>query len=248
MALPAIIAGGASIIGSVGSYLSNLRQARTAKRNTDRTIQANREMAEYAYSKDLEMWQRQNEYNTPEQQMERFRAAGLNPNLMYGQGSSGQATQMPQYNAPRMDYGYKASESPLGLGAGTMQGISQYMDLRQKSANLDLTQRHIKTQETVADLNNVRTSGILQENTIRAVEASIAQLVLRHQGQDFHTIAKGRIGSMKSDEWLKQANAQIRQYEAKLTENGINPRDSAELRLLFQFLENIGFSPGDLGK
>lgn len=34
------------------------------------------------------LWNLQNEYNTPLQQMNRYRAAGINPNMIYGNGSS----------------------------------------------------------------------------------------------------------------------------------------------------------------
>lgn len=40
-------------------------------------------------------WERQNQYNTPQAQMERYKAAGLNPNLIYSQGSSGNASSAP---------------------------------------------------------------------------------------------------------------------------------------------------------
>lgn len=39
----------------------------------------------------LEMWNRQNEYNTPAAQMQRFKDAGLSPHLIYGRGESGNA-------------------------------------------------------------------------------------------------------------------------------------------------------------
>lgn len=37
---------------------------------------------------DLKMWRMQNDYNSPQAQMARLKAAGLNPNLIYSQGSS----------------------------------------------------------------------------------------------------------------------------------------------------------------
>lgn len=44
---------------------------------------------EKAYN--TELWNKQNEYNTPQAQMARLEAAGLNKNLMYGQGTTGNA-------------------------------------------------------------------------------------------------------------------------------------------------------------
>lgn len=43
----------------------------------------------------LEMWNMQNKYNSPVEQMARLKEAGLNPHLMYGKGTLGQAGQMP---------------------------------------------------------------------------------------------------------------------------------------------------------
>ena len=44
-------------------------------------------------------WEKQNEYNAPEAQMARYRAAGLNPNLIYSSGSAsaGNAASLPPY-------------------------------------------------------------------------------------------------------------------------------------------------------
>lgn len=231
MPIPAAIAAAAAIgTGLLG--------ARSARRNTDRTIRANREMAEYAYSKELEAWHRQNEYNRPVAQMERFRDAGLNPHLIYGQGTAGQATQMPQYNAPRLDYNYRPAVDPLSA-------VSAYMDLNQKSANIDLTKSQVNVQKTMDVLNTVRSDGILQENTIRALESTIAQKILMDHGASLNDVAFGRIGAMKADNWLRQAGAEIRQWEAGLTRKGINPRDSVALRMLVERLDSFGFS-GDM--
>lgn len=61
------------------------------------------QMTDYLYDKDLEQWNRQNEYdkrmwdlqneyNSPKAQMARYEEAGLNKNMIYGQGSPGLAT------------------------------------------------------------------------------------------------------------------------------------------------------------
>jgi len=48
------------------------------------------------------MWHKSNEYNSPAAQMERFREAGLNPNMIYGQGNPGNAGQVPSYERASM--------------------------------------------------------------------------------------------------------------------------------------------------
>lgn len=47
----------------------------------------------------LEFWHMQNAYNSPEAQMQRYKAAGLNPNLIYGQQNTGGSISTPDFKA-----------------------------------------------------------------------------------------------------------------------------------------------------
>lgn len=129
----------------VGGIAEGIINSRTAKRNTDMTIKANKEMAEYQYSKDLEMWNRGNVYNAPEAQMERLKAAGLNPNMVYGGGAAGAAGtsgQLPKYNAPTLNYNYEAPVHP-----GQLLGMYQDFQIRQAQANNLVEQNKILKHE-----------------------------------------------------------------------------------------------------
>lgn len=103
--LPSLISAAGSVIGNALGWGS---QSSANK--------ANMELAKYRYEKDLEMWNRQNAYNTPAAQMQRYAAAGINPNTVVSQGSNGNASSAPSFEAPEIkpytDYG--------DLGAGTV--------------------------------------------------------------------------------------------------------------------------------
>lgn len=58
------------------------------------------ELAQWQYDKDIEFWNMQNAYNTPESQMDRYRAAGVNPNLVANQTSAGNASGSVRAQAP----------------------------------------------------------------------------------------------------------------------------------------------------
>lgn len=77
-----LLSGGFGIIGSSLNYLYNKR------------------LAEQQNKYNLDMWKLQADYNSPQQQMQRFEKAGLNPNLIYGQGSNGNMSQAPQMITP----------------------------------------------------------------------------------------------------------------------------------------------------
>lgn len=109
---PAPSSGGGGIIGAIaqtGAALYDSSQNRKLSReNTDKTLAANKAESELAYQRSMEMWNLQNQYNTPQAQMQRFIDAGLNPHLIYGQGNSGNSTSFPQYQPPNMQYEYKS--------------------------------------------------------------------------------------------------------------------------------------------
>lgn len=82
----------ASIIPGVGTYLSAVD-----------TNQTNRELQEQANKDNIRLWQMQTEYNTPINQMKRLEAAGLNPNLAYGQVAESRMATPPTMEAAHME-------------------------------------------------------------------------------------------------------------------------------------------------
>ena len=63
---------------------------------------ANKELAEYSFDMQRQMIQEQNEYNSPVNQMARYKEAGLSPNLMFGGIDSGGQSGIAKYDAPTM--------------------------------------------------------------------------------------------------------------------------------------------------
>lgn len=76
-----------------GAALNAISQARTNAQN--------RKQAEYAFQQEQMAIQRQNEYNSPANQVLRMKAAGLNPSLAYGADGAmvGNQADVPAYNA-----------------------------------------------------------------------------------------------------------------------------------------------------
>ena len=169
-------------IGGIFGLAQSGIDAKTAKRNTDATNAANMRLAEYSYSKDLEMWNRQNEYNTPSAQMERFQQAGLNPNLIYGQGTAGNATTIPHYQAPRMEFNYK---SPVNL----LTVMSAFQDFNLKQAQTDSLRAVAEANQTVADIRKLEK--LYKENTLTS-------LVVEQKAKGGITLSKERQEMIKS--------------------------------------------------
>lgn len=131
-----------SFLPVIGQGIQSMINAKTSRENTDKTIEANRKMAEYQYSKDLEMWNKGNMYNAPEAQMERLKKAGLNPNMVYGSGTAvgNSSGQLPKYNAPTVSYNY---QPPVDLPSM----ISQFQDFRIKNAQAGIAESNARVMD-----------------------------------------------------------------------------------------------------
>lgn len=96
------------------------------------------------YDDNVRFWEMQNRYNAPGAQMQRLKEAGLNPNLVYGQGArgaSGTADKItsPDVKRPQFDPGDFA---PLAL-AGT-NALSTLYTIKNNEAQLDLVAQQKK--------------------------------------------------------------------------------------------------------
>lgn len=74
-------------------------QAGASLLNTGSQIYTNAKNRQWA----LQDWNMQNAYNDPKQQMQRYKEAGLNPNLVYSQMSNGPSVRSTDAIAPKLD-------------------------------------------------------------------------------------------------------------------------------------------------
>lgn len=259
--------GGAGIIGTALQVGGAIYSAHVAKRNTEKTIEANKALAEYSYSKDLEMWNRQNQYNSPEAQMARMQAAGLNPNMIYGSGSSGaagNASQMPKYNAPTVQYNYK----PI---VDIPQMLAIYQDFRMRQAQIDnvkagteLALSKIPTEAEKQDAlhtsthwknwegNNLKMTAleILQEQARQQPlrtqqEAKRLQLMSQEEQQRELNLRRTEqsLDLMSVEEENKAADLLFKQYRNQWMSEGITSSDNPLLRIFVRMMTESGIDP-----
>lgn len=116
----------------------------------------NQKQNQQAYEQNLEMWNKQNLYNHPTQQMQRLKEAGLNPNLVYGSGTSVTAGSGPTK---------QPAQANIRTGLDTMSMLGQYQ-------NIKLTK---------AQTNNIEaeTANKLTSNT----NLELQQAILRKQAE-----------------------------------------------------------------
>ena len=104
MALDPISAG----IAVGGSLVNGLLQGSQNRKNRKFQSKENQKARDY----NTEMWEKNNAYNDPTQQMARLKNAGINPHLAYSNGAvtntssspaSSNASSMPEGRAPQLD-------------------------------------------------------------------------------------------------------------------------------------------------
>lgn len=96
IAAGALAAAGSILGAGINAYSSNQMNKDIAREQMAWQQAEN----ERTFQRNLEQWNRENQYNTPSAQMERLHAAGLNPNLVYGNGSGTmQSASSPQLQA-----------------------------------------------------------------------------------------------------------------------------------------------------
>lgn len=145
---------GAAAIAAGSTILSNSATAYAQGKMNRKTRKWNEKMYDVQRQHALQDWEMMNDYNSPAAQMERFRDAGLNPNLIYGQTNEAGAVRSSDAQgwsprAPTFDI-----DGPSVLQA--------YYDVQLKEANLD----NLRAQQTV----------LLEESALKAAQtASTAQ-------------------------------------------------------------------------
>lgn len=170
MGIMDILGVGLGAVSSIGSMIGQNRAIRQQIRAQQEENRKNREynlmLARIQNRWNIEQWQRENDYNSPTAQMSRFRAAGLNPNLAYGQMSNGASS-------PALTSG--AASSPTDMSAiGNKRNFGQAM---QEVLNLEMQRAQIDaikagTEKTKEDTKNVTasTEALTIDNMYRAAK------------------------------------------------------------------------------
>lgn len=139
------------IVAGASTILGNLLSGMFANSANRAIARENKEFA-------IDMWNKENEYNLPVNQVQRYRDAGLNPALMTGQVSSGNTNAPTSFNNPGKDYSYIGRMSQAFNDAVSMVSMFKDMQIKnsqKESIDADTNLKNIRAQ-TEAEWNSVR--------------------------------------------------------------------------------------------
>lgn len=153
-----LIAAGINQATQIGTTLFNDYRTRKAQSKQQAYDRAN---AEWQNEVNIQNWQMQNEYNTPANQMKRLQEAGLNPNLIYGNGSTstGNAGNLqPAASVPSMDF-----NMPAWGDLGMADALRTYVEIQNMERSNALASSQQQTQtaqqqyyESLSKLNDAK--------------------------------------------------------------------------------------------
>jgi hypothetical protein len=253
---PAGITGIQAGASALTSFINNRFARRQANRNAERTLRHNRilageahgynmESAKYAFDRNVDMWKMQNEYNTPEAQMQRFKDAGLNPHLMYGQGTAGNASGAPsmetaKYNDVRADYNQVPAVQLPDV-------ISRFQDVGMRGAQIDLTKKEFEKkhfESGIAELERNLKASTLDSKTkqeLQKVVINSKNILLKRNAAELQELSKKMMNIKIPDATYKML---FNKYKSDWAKQGIMSSDNLIFRGAMQMLNGGGLLDG----
>lgn len=166
-------------LGTVTDIANSWMQYDANQKNIAATEKINLQNRNWA----LEDWNRQNEYNLPANQMARFKDAGLNPNLIYGQGTIAAPVR------------------------GTSPTVPQYVPFKVPDL-ADRMIQHFQLKSIEADLRNKEATNKLLQNKDEQFNVDMLTKILKNKHLDFDFQFKNDIVDSKKKE-IELKNAKV---------------------------------------
>lgn len=176
-----------------GLFHSRNKDEAKAENNKRSTLM----LAAYQNDLNVENWLRSNEYNTPENQMARYRSAGLNPNLIYGQMQNADGVA-----------GANASPAQFYDGPNEMDILQGVTDVGTKIGSM------VQSKRQHSD-NLVYQYDALETNTRKDVALALAQIASTYQSDKMKADTAKEIAKMNN---TASSEAQDKELEIKRSE------------------------------
>lgn len=199
-------------------------QKKALAKQFDYNIQA----ADHTFDNQLKAWNLENEYNSPSAQMQRYKEAGLNPLLVYGNQQTGASLNVGQMSGSSLAHVDTSSRSTFDL----LSGIDAIQKIIMNNKQSNLIQAQINRLNKAAEesdyrfpLYKLRADMLGFDYQFKRDNRDIMMKRLENQANYF--------GAMY--EWQK---LQKDTYEA----TGVTTTDNLLERILARIIERLGFS------
>lgn len=201
-----------------------------------KTNRMNRQLTKYGYEQEKQMIREQNEYNTPVNQMKRFKEAGLNPNLIYGQGTPGNQSQIAKYHAPRQ-------EAPQFDANPVISGIGAIYSTAKTKADIDNVNAMTEVQKQEAKNRAVdyfaKQLGVIKQYKIMPSELGKAQADYRSTIAQIDKINQEKITSSAQEQFIRAQTLATKRKDNYFKEHGYLPSSGAKDNMMKEAYEFV---------
>lgn len=248
------ILGGALISGGIG-LATNLWNTITQRKTNETAYNQSKQYLDQQRQWALQDTESNNKYNSPAQQMQRLREAGLNPHLVYGKGADNTGAMVRSVQGtPPTPIAPKLDTSAIG------SSIGQYYTIKQQQAQTDNINAQTKLAEKESLLKDMNIAGVginnaknefeldqarqLKDSVIKKAQADAeyAQDNTLRAGAAFNTSqieASKRIQQIIENTKHTKAQRELQQLELNLKRLGIEKNDPIWVRFGAQGVQNI---------
>lgn len=227
------IAIGAPLIGGIASFFGGKHSADKSLQATRETNKANAELAKYQNEWNLAQWYRQNAYNTPSAQRQRYEDAGINPYFALGNITSGEAQSLNSAEMANQQSGSEAynhlAQGYQGLAAGIGSAGSAYMNSQYQQEQVKSLQ--LKNTEDALSMM-LRVNGLKYDNVAKKMSnqlfnANMNSMINITKNQERESYSRVAIAS------LQQVGTAYDVAQKKFTNDFILPaqRDIAQMSI-----------------
>lgn len=227
------ISAGANLLGGITSLFGSKHAADQSLQATRETNKANRELAQYQNEWNLAQWNRQNAYNTPAAQRQRYEEAGINPYFALGNIASGQAESLNSAEMANQQSGSEAynhlAQGYQSLGSAISSAGSQFFNAQYQQEQTKALQLK-NTEDSLSMLMRVkglRYSNEAQRMSNELFNANMQSLMNITKNQERESYSRVAIAN------LQQVGTSYDVAQKKFTNDFILPaqRDIAQMSI-----------------
>lgn len=220
-ALP-FIAAGTDLAGTIMQGRNPRRQFKYNKKLATYQNKLNRRNQEWALEQNRRLLEEQRVYDSPAEQMARYKAGGLNPHLIYG-GAGGGSSPI-QVGAPNTNVGGVDASYPTGNPAGAFiessQALAQTGLTEAKTLESAVKSELMGIQRAIAATNPMLDPSVYQRTI--DVLMSTGELKLKEQSYLMQSTMKGNNVGEGNPRYQQKINAEV---EAMAQRLGLNTED-----------------------
>lgn len=197
-----VVSGISSLFGGSSTNKTNLKIARE-------TNAAQMELAKYQADQNYKLWEANNAYNTPEAQMQRYQEAGLNPHLIYGNGSSSagnssspaEGFKAPNLISPTVDY----NQTARGISQGVQSAVQVAMNGLMQAANI--RKANAETQSIYQNTENLKVDNALKN--LMVIKQNLENSKSSDEAKLWSQLLYAKISNLDSGAMLSRSQAEL---------------------------------------